>query len=396
MGLLLYDYQMDAVNRMHNGCILVGDVGSGKSRTSLAYYHKEQGGSLDPLQPITKMKEPLYIITTAQKRDLLDWEKEAIPFLFPEKPKIDSWNNIKKYVDVSGAFFILDEQHICGSGAWVKSFYKIAKNNRWILLSATPADTWTDLIPTFVANGYYKNKTDFCRQHVIYDRWSKYPKVDRYVDTGKLLKFKRETLIDMEYSTKTIKHKKYITVPYDKELYRYITMERKDPYCDNAPIINAAGLCYLLRKVVNSDISRLEAAKDILNVKKRVILFYNFDYELEMLKAFDWGKDISVAEWNGHAHQEIPQTEKWLYLVQYNSGAEGWNCITTDTTIFFSQNYSYRILVQASGRINRVNTPFTDLYYYHFKSNASIDRAIFSALAKKQNFNEKQFIYHKK
>lgn len=387
----LYDYQMDAVKRMHNGCILVGDVGSGKSITSLAYYFLEQGGSLDPFKPITKVKEPLYIITTAQKRDLLDWKKEAIPFLFSEEPIIDSWNNIKKYTEVSGAFFILDEQHICGSGAWVKSFYKIAKKNRWILLSATPADTWTDLIPTFVANGFYKNKTDFCRQHVIYDRWSKYPKVDRYVNTGRLLKYRRYILIDMDYSTKTNKHKEYILTTYDRDLYKYVNMQRKDPY-NNIPIMNAAGLCYLLRKVVNSDPSRLKVSKAILDLKKKVILFYNFDYELEMLREFDWGDDVSVAEWNGHAHQEIPKTDKWLYLVQYTSGAEGWNCITTDTIIFFSQNYSYRTLVQASGRINRVNTPFKDLYYYYLKSNSSIDRAIFAALTKKQNFNEKQFV----
>lgn len=392
MGQLLYDYQKDAIKRMHNGCILVGDVGSGKSRTSLAYYFLEQGGSVDPFKAITKIKEPLYIITTAQKRDLLDWEKEAIPFLFPEDPIIDSWNNIGKYVDVSGAFFILDEQHICGSGAWVKSFYKIAKKNRWILLSATPADTWTDLIPTFVANGFYKNKTDFCRQHVIYDRWAKYPKVDRYVNTGRLIKYRRYILVDMNYSTKTIKHKEYITTSFDRELYKYVCMERKDPYNNNVPIMNAGGLCYLLRKVVNSDPSRLIATKDILDFKKKVIVFYNFDYELELLRSFDWGEDVSVAEWNGHAHQDIPATDKWIYFVQYTAGAEGWNCITTDTTIFFSQNYSYRTLVQASGRINRVNTPFKDLYYYHLRSNSQIDRAIFMALSKKQNFNEKQFI----
>ena len=392
MGALLYDYQLDAIKRMHNGCILVGDVGSGKSRTSLAYYFKEQGGSIDPFKPIKKIKEPLYIITTAQKRDLQDWKKEAVPFLFPEDPKVDSWNNIKKYTDISGAFFILDEQHICGSGAWVKSFYQIAKKNRWILLSATPADTWSDLIPTFVANGFYKNKTDFCRQHIIYDRWAKYPKVDRYVNTGKLIKYRRYILIDMEYSTKTIKHHEYISTNYDKELYKYINMERKDPYNECIPIMNAAGLCYLLRKVVNSDPSRLYATKDILDLKKKVILFYNFDYELDLLRTFDWGDDVTIAEWNGHIHQDVPKTDKWLYLVNYAAGAEGWNCITTDTTIFFSQNYSYRTMIQASGRINRVNTPFKDLYYYHFKSNSQIDRAIYSALSKKKNFNEKNFI----
>ena len=196
----------------------------------------------------------------------------------------------------------------------------------------------------------------------------------------------------MEYSTKTVKHKEYITVPYDRELYKYVNMERKDPYNDYIPIMNAGGLCYLLRKVVNSDPSRLMAVKSILDFKKKVIVFYNFNYELDLLRNYDWGDDVVVAEWNGHAHQEIPDSDKWLYLVQYTSGSEGWNCIKTDTTIFFSQNYSYRTVAQASGRINRVNTPFKDLYYYHLKSNSQIDRAIFAALSKKQNFNERQFV----
>lgn len=404
MGLLLlYDYQIEAVKKMKNGCILVGGVGSGKSRTSLAYYFKEQGGEIDWDGGYLPMGDPpkdLYIITTARKRDTLEWEYELTPFLMSTDPEIniysnkiviDSWNNIKKYSNVYGAFFIFDEQRVVGNGTWVKSFLKIAKRNNWILLSATPGDKWEDYIPVFVANGFYKNKTEFCREHVIYSRFSKYPKVDRYIGLGKLLKLRNSILVEMDFQRPTSQHHIDVRVEYDVQKYKEVMKTRWDIY-ENKPIQNAARLCYILRKIVNSDESRMVALFEILEKTPRAIIFYSFDYELNILKSLDYGPKVKIAEWNGHAHQPIPDSEKWVYLVQYNAGAEGWNCIKTDTIIFYSQNYSYKIMAQAAGRIDRLNTPYIDLYYYHFKSTSSIDLAINRALHHKKNFNESMFV----
>lgn len=405
-GIQLYDYQLDAVNRMKNGCILCGGVGSGKSRTSLAYYYKEQGGILGT-KNYNKMKKPkdLYIITTARKRDTLEWEGELAPFLLSTSPEvsiyknkvvIDSWNNIKKYDNVQDAFFIFDEQRVVGKGAWVKAFLKIAKHNRWILLSATPGDTWTDYIPVFVANGFYKNKSEFINDHVIY-RWinKSYPKIDRYVATGRLIRLRNEILVDMDFTRKTNAHHEDIYVTYDVSKYRDVMRNRWDPYKDE-PIMNASRLCYILRRVVNCDDSRIVALMEILEKHPRVIIFYNFDYELELLKNLAYGdydgKETEIAEWNGHVHQPVPTGDSWIYLVQYTAGAEGWNCITTDTIIFFSQNYSYKIMQQSAGRIDRLNTPYLDLYYYHLKSRSGIDLAISKALKQKKQFNASRFV----
>lgn len=405
-GIQLYDYQLDAVNRMKNGCILCGGVGSGKSRTSLAYYYKEQGGILGT-KNYNKMKKPkdLYIITTARKRDTLEWEGELAPFLLSTSPEvnlyknkvvIDSWNNIKKYDNIQDAFFIFDEQRVVGKGAWVKAFLKIAKHNRWILLSATPGDTWTDYIPVFVANGFYKNKREFINEHVIY-RWinKSYPKIDRYVATGRLIRFRNEILVDMDFARKTNAHHEDIYVNYDVSKYRDVMRNRWDPYKDE-PIMNASRLCYILRRVVNCDDSRVVALMEILEKHPRVIIFYNFDYELELLKNIAYGdydgKETEIAEWNGHVHQPVPTGDSWIYLVQYTAGAEGWNCITTDTIIFFSQNYSYKIMQQSAGRIDRLNTPYLDLYYYHLKSRSGIDLAISKALKQKKQFNASRFV----
>lgn len=398
----LYDYQMEAVENMRNGCILNGGVGSGKSRTGLYYYFKEQGGSINP--DYIKMKnrpKDLYIITTAMKRDSKEWEKELIPFLLSTDPKqnmfygnkvvIDSWNNIKKYAEVTDSFFIFDEDRVTGNGVWVKAFIKISKTNEWIILSATPGDTWMDYIPVFIANGFYKNKTEFAREHIVYSRFTKYPKVDRYINTGKLLRLRNQILIDMDFQRETIQHHEDVYVKYDIPKYKDAGKTRWNPY-KNEPIVNAAELCYVWRKIVNTDETRQIALLEIFEKHPKIIVFYNFDYELDILKGLYYGEDVEVAEWNGHAHQKIPDSESWVYLVQYTAGAEGWNCVKTDTIVFYSQNYSYKVMQQAAGRIDRLNTPFKDLYYYHLKSRSGIDLAISKALTTKKNFNESRYV----
>ena len=400
----LRDYQIDAISKMKTGCILNGGVGSGKSLTSLSYYYLKNGGDIGFLKggdyiPMEDPPKDLYIITTARKRDTLEWEGELSPFLlsvhndkntYSNKVVVDSWNNIQKYKDVKGAFFIFDEQRVVGSGAWVKAFLKISKVNEWILLSATPGDTWSDYIPVFIANGFYKNKTEFIREHVIYSRFCKFPKIDRYVNTGRLLRLRRSILIDMDFKRETIQHHEDIYVDYDVTMYKDITKRRWDIWKDE-PITNASGLCYALRKVVNTHESRSEELLKIFKKHPKMIIFYNFDYELEILKNLDYGKGVKISEWNGHKHEPTPTTKSWVYLVQYTAGAEGWNCITTDTIVFYSQNYSYKIMLQSAGRIDRLNTPFTDLYYYHLKTRSGIDIAISKALKNKKKFNEKDF-----
>ena len=397
----MFDYQLEAIDNMKNGCILNGGVGSGKSRTSLAYYYKEQGGKIGTKQYV-RMKQPkdLYIITTARKRDTLEWEGELAPFLlstneevnsYDNKVVVDSWNNIGKYSDVSGAFFIFDEQRVVGKGAWVKAFLKIAKANDWILLSATPGDTWEDYIPVFLANGFYRNRTEFTREHIIYSRFTKFPKIDRYVNTGRLIRLRNRILIDMDFQRRTTAHHEDVFVQYDISKYKDVGKFRWDPFKDE-PIINASGLCYVWRKIVNSDDSRQVALLEIFEKHPRMIVFYNFDYELEILKGLYYGDNVELAEWNGHKHNPIPDAKSWVYLVQYTAGAEGWNCIKTDTIVFYSQNYSYKIMQQSAGRIDRLNTPYSDLYYYHLKTRSGIDLAISRALRDKKKFNETKFV----
>lgn len=396
----LRDYQRNAVKRMHNGCILNGGVGSGKSRTGLYYYFKEQGGSIDPDYIPMKNPKDLYIITTAMKRDSLEWEGELANFLISKNPEvsfyknnivIDSWNNIQKYKGVYGAFFIFDEDRLTGKGTWVKAFWDIARKNDWIILSATPGDTWEQYFPVFKANGFYKTKREFEREHVVYSPYSKYPKIDRYINTGRLIRLRNQILIDMDFSRQTIPHHEDIYVSYDISKYKEAVKTRWDPF-KNEPIQQASGLCYVLRRIVNSDDSRQIAVMELAEKHPKMIIFYNFDYELDILKGLYYGDKVQIAEWNGHTHEPIPTSKSWIYLVQYTAGCEGWNCIKTDTIVFYSQNYSYKVMAQAAGRIDRLNTPYTDLYYYHLKSRSGIDLAISKALSQKKKFNESRWV----
>jgi len=379
-----------AVNRLKSGSILVGGTGSGKSRTALVYFFsKECGGKIVDRFEEAKNYIPLYIITTAAKRDKKEWEKELEEFPI-QQVTIDSWNNIKKYIDVKDSFFIFDEQRVVGSGAWSKSFIKISKSNHWILLSATPGDSWMDYIPVFIANGFYKNRTAFCNRHVVWSRYTDFPKPEKYLEEDYLNKLKESILIEMKVERDTIKHRINIITNYDKKLYSLVSKDRWD-FIDNKPIENASRFTQLQRRIVNIDDSRLIRLKEIILLHGKTIIFYNFDYERDLILELINNIGYSYGELNGHAHSEIPKTEKWVYLVQYNAGSEGWNCVDTDTIIFYSLNYSYRMTHQAAGRIDRRNTPYKDLYYYYLYSQSSIDKSILNALEKKKNFNEKKY-----
>ncbi len=398
MRVPLYKHQAEAVDILRSGSILCGGVGTGKSRTALAYYYTHIcGGKL--VDGVSRSQEvPLYIITTARKRDTFEWARECAIFGLSSEIRdtkgrdvvVDSWNNIKKYVDVTGAFFIFDEQRVVGKGAWVKAFLKITKSNQWILLTATPGDTWIDYVPVFIANGYYKNRTQFERRHVVYAPMSKFPKIVRYLHEDELEHIRNKIVVYMDYSREAIQHDEWVTTLYSKPEYEKVYKDRWDIE-NNEPIKNLSRYCYLQRKVANQSDDKLFALLAVLEEHPRAIIFYSFDYELEMLRKLCDDEGIEFSEWNGHRHEPLPTGGKWLYLVNYSAGAEGWNCTQTDTIIFFSLTYSYKTLHQARGRIDRLNSPYTDLYYFYLVSNAEIDQRIRYVLKNKKNFNERDF-----
>lgn len=377
--IILKPHQLEALQKLKSGKILCGSVGSGKSMVAVAHYVNEHPAA------------SVFVITTAKKRDSLDWNREFARFGVTTEVSsmfgaltVDSWNNIHKYEGVKDAFFIFDEQRLVGSGGWVKSFLRIAKSNQWILLSATPGDNWLDYIPVFVANGFYKNRTEFKARHVVYKSYTRFPAVDRYLEVGKLVRLRNMVTVQMPFERHTRRHTHVIPVEYDHALMKKVMKDLWNPF-ENRPILQSAELYSLMRKVVSIHPSRLEALKEVMKNNPRVIIFYNFDYELEILRKID---GVEKAEWNGHKHQNVPETDRWLYLVQYAAGAEGWECITTNATFFWSQDYSYKRTEQAYGRIDRMNTTFIHLHYFLPMTDSFIDEAVRRSILAKKNFNE--------
>ena len=396
----LYPHQQEAAKKMFNGCVLNGTVGSGKSRVGLYYFFTKNGGMVEPsYKPMNRIPPNLYILTTAKKRNDLEWEQEMIPFLLSTDPKknvlngniitVDSWQNIKKYENITHAQFIFDENKINGKGAWAKSFLKITKNNEWIILSASNGDRWEDYETLFIAEGFFRNRTEFRDDHLIYSNYANFPKVTGYRNEGRLLRLRNKILIDMDFERNTVQHHEDIFVKYDVSKYREAMRTRWNPYT-NEPITQASGLCFVLRRIVNEDESRQVALLEILEDHDKAIIFYNFDNELDILLNLGYKEGTEVAQYNGHKHEPIPKGSRWVYLVNYNA-CEAWNTTRTNCIIFFSQNYSYKTMIQAAGRIDRLTTPYRDLYYYHLKSRSGIDLAISKALREKKQFNERKF-----
>lgn len=368
----LWDHQRLALKKLSAGSVLVGGTGSGKTVVALSYYVKEGANA------------PLFIITTAKKRDEGDWQREAARLDVPE-PLVDSWNNIKKYAKTTGSFFIFDEQRLVGKGVWVKSFLKLAKHNKWILLSATPADTWMDLIPVFIANGLYKNRTQFIREHVIYAPYVKYPKILGYLGEAKLRRNRDSVFVMMPSKKHTKQHVVKIEVGYNLAMVKETLRTQWNPFEDK-PVKNLPEETFIVRKIINSNPDRIFKLLQIHSMVKRLIIFYNFTFELEIMRR--WFEYVTVvAEQNGFKHDPLPEGENWVYLVQYNSGAEAWECFTTNHMAFYSANYSYRKMHQARGRIDRHNTHYVDLYYYELVSNSYLDKTIQEAFDKKKDFN---------
>lgn len=380
--------QFEACGKLKNGSILMGGVGSGKTFTSIFWAASQYGASF-----FTKDK-PLIVITTAMKRDLIelgkdkpDWQS-SLEACGITNYIVDSWQNIEKYQHITDSVFIFDEQRVVGYGKWGKAFIRTCwKNNKWILLSATPGDVWMDYMTIFIANKFYRNKTDFTSRHVVWDPYVKFPKVKKYIGTAVLEKYRNQIVVPMEDDRDTTRHRDYLYAEYDAVMLKDLADTRWNPFTDE-PILNIAEYTQLVRRIVNTSQDRIRLAEKYITEHDKTIVFYNFNYELEILRDICERNNLLYKEWNGNKHEHIPQEDSWVYLVQYTAGAEGWNCITTDNILFYSVNYSYRKMEQAEGRIDRSNTPFKDLYYIYLTSLAKVDKDILKAVKDKKRFTE--------
>ena len=319
--------QQEALKKLRNGNILCGKVGTGKSRVGLAYYHCKVGGGQingkarglkEDQTPMLHPKD-LYIITTAKKRDNGEWEEELNAYGLSTDPSksrygdsvrvtVDSWNNIKKYVDACGAFFLFDEQRVVGYGSWSKAFIKIARSNEWIFLTATPGDCWMDYLSIFIANGFFKNKRDFEYRHVIYNRYSMYPQVDRYVDDFILQRMRDDILVNIEFEKPTVRHQEVRTITYDRDLYRQ-TMKDRWNYYENKPVDNISEL----ERCILSDLGSMGKNKGVPAQADYQYMQFKLVNSLRHMK--NWGVNIVWTAWETAEQFVSPSGSQYTRLL---------------------------------------------------------------------------------
>lgn len=405
-GVNLRQFQHECVQALRSGKVLAAGVGAGKSIMALYWYvtkcctvrtSHNANGELFQIMPGSP---DLVIITTAKKRDNHEWDDELYRYALHQGENskkmgrvhvtIDSWNNITKYVDTS-AVFIFDEQRAIGSGAWSKAFVRIARRNPWVMLSATPADTWSDWCPIFVADGFYRNRTEFFRRHAVYSRYTKYPRIDRWIDEDYLNRCRDRVLVTCEVPRETERVVHQLTCAYDKETVRKAMKTRWNPETEE-PFLNATELCFYLRRVIDTDPTRLSYAAHVVRDHRKVIIFYTLRAELEQILKLEEVTGVPVYQYNGGRHDDLPQGNSWVYAVQFQAGSEGWNCTSCNTVLYWSLPYSYKQAEQAAGRIDRLDTSYKTLNYYIMRSFAPLDLGIIRALRNKENFNASGFL----
>ena len=374
----LLKYQEEAIQKLHSGSVLYGATGSGKSLTGLAYYMR-CWSHLD-----------LYIITTSKKRNAGEWEEEIAKLGCPPPKAIDSWNRLKNYRMVSDAFFLFDEHKVGGHGKWAQSMITIAKKNKWILLTATPGDVWDDYASIFIANEFVKNKTTWNEDFCIFDRISKYPKIIGYQREDVLKNMRDAVLVPMEYQSEKVPIPYVIPYKVDHEEEAYVLARRKSlRHPEMRAFRNTSAMFAYMRMNLPDKESKIQALADVLKKEPKAIIFYNFTPEKYEIENAARQVNIPFFQYNGQIKDNVPDGDTWVYAVQYTAGAEAWNCITCRTVIFYSMNYSYKVMTQAKGRIDRCNSPFDELHYYYFISpDFEIDQEILNALTRKEKFNE--------
>lgn len=139
--------------------------------------------------------------------------------------------------------------------------------------------------------------------------------------------------------------------------------------------------------------AKLEAFGDLLDgTSKRLVVFYNFDVELEGLTAELEKRYRSYGVLNGKAHDLLPffDTDDGVALIQYQSGAMGVNLQQADTCVYFSPPLASSLFEQSKKRIHRVgqDKPCT---YYELVSKGTVEEKIYDTLAMRRDYTEKLF-----
>lgn len=149
------------------------------------------------------------------------------------------------------------------------------------------------------------------------------------------------------------------------------------------------------RQLCNSK-DKQQAFIDLINsINDRVVVFYNFDSELDTLKTLV--KDRPIAEVNGHTNTEqiYHDNDNCVLFVQYQAGARGLNLQDGNKIIYYSLTLSSDLFEQSKKRIHRIGTKYP-CFYWILQTKDSVEESIYKSLNRQEDYNEELFKAYKR
>ncbi|WP_368076685.1 SNF2-related protein [Clostridium tyrobutyricum] len=139
--------------------------------------------------------------------------------------------------------------------------------------------------------------------------------------------------------------------------------------------------------------NKVNQLKDILeSTEDRIIIFYNFNKELEIIKKLCEKLDKPISIINGAVKDldNFNQYNNSITLVQYQAGAMGHNLQKSNKIIYFSLPLQSELFEQSKKRIHRIGQEKTCFYWYLITQN-SIEEQIYQTLKERRDYTNKLF-----
>ncbi|MBL0992197.1 MAG: DEAD/DEAH box helicase [Escherichia coli] len=413
----LFDYQKEAIENFESKPLNLSDVGTGKSYMSIGSYVKSECSKLliiclaPKVNDFVEDSEIFNLNVTAlnkgtkKNKELLS-ESNLVAISFESSWRLTELN---KWVD-KDTFIIIDESHkVSVSKSKVTKFVmglsKRAKYN--YLCTATPVsngklENWYPQL--FISNVFRKPKKEFEQLFVI--------KQMRQMGSMRFMQitgYRNEHLLEQMIDEASVKYKRdkgYLPEDYvykTKKPAMYNKLKKSRLYKDDndlrVELDNSSKLFNSLRQVshgflngISKQVSkepfeRLDAILETHN-NERVVIFYNYKWEAEMLKQLLDKLKRPYGEYNGSVKDLKPfkNNDNGVVLAQYKSASTGINdFVISNVMVFNSMPLSSTEYLQAKGRTDRHGQDKTPLYY-HIVPDTPIEKKIFSVVTNGKDF----------
>lgn len=407
----LFAYQQAALDRVDgkSRCAFYHDMGLGKTFTGA-----------EKLMSDRRWKRALVVCQKSKVADWVDHFEAHYDVPVVDLTRQDLWRDAEavmvinydriwrrpQLMELDDFALMFDESSLLQnkSSKRTKAAMKLAaRANELVLLSGTPVDgkyerLWTQLNmlgwpidEKLFWRQYVESETTMCEGFPI-------TKVTGYKNEERLVRKMKELGCDF------LKTDDVIDLP--DQLFIRIDVPMSEHYRKFAKvnIITAFGRDFVGDTVLGDltakrqlaaaySPAKLEAFGDLLDgTSKRLVVFYNFDVELEGLTAELENRHRPYGVLNGKAHDLSPffDTDDGVALIQYQSGAMGVNLQQADTCVYFSPPLASSLFEQSKKRIHRVgqDKPCT---YYELVSKGTVEEKIYDTLAMRRDYTEKLF-----